>query len=136
MRRQPDPDQQLVEAMLAPPPLEDARRSLAYWEDRCRALPLYKRAARREAREMSARWAARVQAAERVRFESTIPGRALRALGLSGLVAYRSELRKGRVLAYGWALVPPRLKLAAAGVAAVWLLVVVGMLTTVAALLH
>jgi hypothetical protein len=136
MRRQRDPDLQLVEAMLAPPPLEDARRSLAYWEDRGRALPLYKRAARREAREMAARWAARVQAAELARFESTIPGRALRALGLSGLVVYRSQLRKGRVLAYGWALVPPRFKLAAAGVAAVWLLIVVGMLTTVAALLH
>jgi hypothetical protein len=136
MRRQRDPDLHLVEAMLAPPPLEDARRSLEYWEGRRRALPLYKRSARREAREMSVRWEARVRAAERVRFESTLPGRVLRALGLSGLVVYRSELTKGRVLAYGWALVPPRFKLAAAGVAAVWLLIVVGMLTTVAALLH
>jgi hypothetical protein len=136
MRRQRDPDLLLVESMLAPPPLDDARRSLAYWEDRCRALPLYKRAARREARAMAARWEARVRAAELVQFESTIPGRALRALGLSGIFVRRSELTKGRVLAYGWALVPPRLKLAAAGVAAAWLLVVVAMLMTVAALVH
>ena len=136
MRSRQDPDLQLVEAMLAPPPLEDARRSLAYWERRCSALPLYKRAARREAREMAARWDARVRAAERVRFESTIPGRALRALGLSGLVAYRAQLTTGRVLAFGWAVVPRRFKLVAAGVAAAWLLVVVGMLTTVAAIVH
>lgn len=134
MRRQRDPDLLLVETMLAPPPLEDARRSLAYWEDRCKALPLYRRAARREAREMAARWAARVQAAELVRFESTVAGRALRALGLSGLVVRRSQLTTGRVLAFGWTLVPSRLKLAAVGVAAAWLLVVVAMLTTVAAL--
>lgn len=136
MRAPRDPDLQLVEAMLAPPPLEDARRSLAYWERRCKALPLYRRAARREAREMASRWDARVRAAERVRFESTVPGRILRALGLSGLVVYRSQLAKGRLLAFAWELVPRRLKLVAAGVAAAWLLVVTVMVTTVIAVAH
>ena len=136
MRLQRDPDLQLVETMLAPPPLEDARRSLAYWENRRRALPLYRRAARREAREMAARWESRVQAAERLRFEATVAGRILRALGLSGLVALRARLTKGHVLAFGWGLVPGRFKLVAAGVAAAWLLVVIAMLTTIAAVTH
>jgi hypothetical protein len=136
MRAQRDPDQVLVEAMLAPPPLEDAQRSLAYWEQRYTGLPLYKRAARREAREMRARWEQRVRDAERFRFEASVAGKILRALGISGLVVYRSQLTKTRVLAFGWALVPRRLKLVAAGVAAVWLVVVIGMLTAAAALTH
>lgn len=136
MRLQRDPDLQLVEAMLAPPPLEDARQSLDYWESRRRALPLYRRAARREAREMAARWESRVEAAERLRFEATVAGRILRALGLSGLVALRARLTKGRVLAFAWAVVPRRFKLVAAGVAAAWLVVVIAMLTTVAAVTH
>ena len=136
MRVQRDPDLVLVEAMLAPPPLEDARRSLAYWERRHSGLPLYKRTARREAREMAARWQQRVQEAERFRFEASVGGRILRKLGLSGLVLYRSQLTKGRVLAFGWGLVPWRVKLVAAGIAAVWLVVMIGMLTTVAALTH
>jgi hypothetical protein len=136
MRARQDPDLLLVEAMLAPPPLDDARRSLAYWERRRRSLPLYRRAARREAREMAARWDERVRKAERFAFESTVAGRVLGALGLSRLVAYRSQVTKSRVLAFGWALVPRRFKLVAAGVVAAWLLVVIAMLTTVAAVTH
>jgi hypothetical protein len=85
---------------------------------------------------MAARWEERVQAAERFAFEATVAGRVLRALGLSGLVVYRSRLTKGRLLAFGWMLVPRRFKLVAAGVAAAWLLVVVAMLMTVAAITH
>lgn len=45
--------------------LDDARESLAYWEDRGRSLPLHAIRRRREARDMTARWQARVAQAER-----------------------------------------------------------------------
>jgi hypothetical protein len=123
--RSPDPDSVLVEEMLAPPPLDDARRSLEYWERRRQSLRLHQRAARREAREMAARWEARVRAAERVHFESTVFGRILVAVGLSGLWAQRLALRKGRLLSVAWALMPRPLRLAAYGLVAAWLLVAV-----------
>ena len=50
---QRDPDHLLIERMLAPPPLEDARSSLDYWRRRRKSLPLYRRAARREAKEIA-----------------------------------------------------------------------------------
>ena len=50
---QKDADQLLIESMLAPPPLEDARNSLEFWQGRRKTLPLYRRAARREAKEMA-----------------------------------------------------------------------------------
>jgi hypothetical protein len=56
-----DPDLALIEQMRAPPPLEDARSSLEYWQRRRKALPLYRRAARREAKEMTVRWQERVR---------------------------------------------------------------------------
>ena len=48
--------------------LEDARESLAYWEARARTLPLHSIRRRREAREMAARWQARVAEAERLAY--------------------------------------------------------------------
>src|SRR5690242_2432630 len=108
MRSRPDPDLLLVEEMLAPPPLEDARRSLEYWERRRRDLPVYRRAARREARELADRWAERVRAAERVQFELSVPGRILKALGLSYVRLYRPTKRG--LLVFGWMLVPRRIK--------------------------
>jgi hypothetical protein len=45
--------------------LEEARQSLTYWEERARRLPLHNLRGRREARDMAARWRARVTAAER-----------------------------------------------------------------------
>lgn len=59
-------------AALAPAPLahdrdlEDARDSLAYWEDRSRTLPRHAVRRRREARDMAARWQRRVAEAERL----------------------------------------------------------------------
>ena len=50
---------------VADPSLEDARESLAYWEDRARRLPRHALRRRREAREMAVRWQARVADAER-----------------------------------------------------------------------
>ncbi len=128
-----DPDLVLVEAMLAPPPLDDARRSLAYWQQRRRTLPVYQRSARREAREMEARWEGRVREAELVRFESTVPGRILKAVGLSGLYGRMLPLNKGRLLWLAWAIAPRRLKLVAGGLVAAWLLVSLVAVTALAA---
>ena len=122
MRAQADPDLRLVESMLAPPALEDARSSLEYWERRRQALPLYKRAARREAREMAVRWHGRVQAAERLRFEATLAGRILAAVGLSRFYVRPVWPTKRGLVVFAWAVVPRRLKLVAAGIVAAWLL--------------
>ena len=132
MRGRPDPDLVLVEAMLAPPPLDDARRSLEYWERRRRELPVYRRAARREARELAERWTERVRAAERVQFELSVPGRVLKALGLSYVRLYRPT--KGGLLAFAWMLVPRRIKLVALGLVATWLAVIAAVLIVGAAL--
>jgi hypothetical protein len=121
--------------MLAPPPLDDARRSLAYWQQRQQTLRFYQRSARQEAREMAARWDARVRAAEHARFAATVPGRILAALGLSGLFVQRSRFSKGRLALLLWAFVPPPVKAIAAGVAAAWLIVFVASATLAGALL-
>jgi len=135
MRAQRDQDLLLVETMLAPPPLEDARRSLEYWEGRHRALPVYQRRARREAREMAARWDERVRAAERVRFESSVVGRFAARLGLSSAFVHRVRFTKGGLLFLTWALVPLRLKLVAGAVVAAWLIVAIGAVAALAAVL-
>jgi hypothetical protein len=127
-----DPDLVLVQSMLAPPPLEDARRSLEYWEQRQKKLPLYQRRARREAREMALRWEERVRAAERVRFEATVFGRILASLGLSGLWAQRVRFGKQRLLFLAWVLTPRPLKLVAGGLVAAWLLTAVATVTVLA----
>ena len=77
--------------------LDDARESLAYWENRSRTLPLHAVRRRREAREMTHRWQARVAEAERM-----VYGRGL--LGALLLVAAERRLpqqvrRSGRVVA-------------------------------------
>jgi hypothetical protein len=59
--------------MLAPD-LTDARESLDYWEDRSRRLPRRAIRKRREAREMSARWRARVAEAERAEYGRGLMG--------------------------------------------------------------
>lgn len=128
-----DPDLVLVESMLAPPPLDDARRSLAYWQERRRALPVYQRRARREAREMAARWENRVRQAELLRFEASVAGRILRFVGLSSLYRRALPLRQGRLLGLAWAFLPQRLKLVAAGLVAAWLLVSLVAVTALAA---
>ena len=135
MRSRRDPDLVLVEAMLAPPPLEDARRSLEYWQERRRRLPVYQRAARREAREMAVRWEGRVREAELLRFEVTVAGRILKAVGLSRLYGRLLPLTKGRLLWLAWAVTPRRLKLVAGGLVAAWLLVSLVAVTALAAAL-
>jgi len=118
--------------MLAPPPLEDARRSLEYWQRRRQTLPLYRRGARREAKEMATRWQERVRAAERLRREASVLGRILTALGLSSLLARPMRPAKLGVIVLAWAFVPLKVKLVAAGVVATWLIVLIAALTAVA----
>jgi hypothetical protein len=134
MRAHTDPDLALVQELLAPPPLEDARRSLEYWERRQKSLRLYQHAARREAQEMALRWEARVRAAERVRYEATLLGRVLAAVGLSALWTQRSRLREQHLLAVAWGFVPRQVKLAAYGLVAAWLLAAVLTVVVLAAL--
>ena len=121
MSAQYDTDLLLVEQMLAPPPLEDARRSLDYWRRRRQSLPLYKRSARREADAMIARWHERVRAAERARFDSTVLGR------IFGKVwPGRVLLDRRTVVGFAWQRTPHPLRLAAGGFVAVSLLMVAG----------
>jgi hypothetical protein len=134
MRAQPDPDLVLVEEMLAPPPLEDARRSLEYWQRRRSSLRLYQRAARREAREMALRWEERVRDAERIRFEATVFGWILKGVGLTALWTQRSALSKQRLLLLAWAVTPRPVKLTALGLVGAWLLFAVLTVGVLAAL--
>jgi hypothetical protein len=116
-----DSDLVLLDEMLAPPPLEDARRSLEYWQQRHRALPLYRRRARREAVEMAGRWETRVRAAQQARFDASPIGRVLAALGIR-LYAWRFRFTKRGVLSLAWTTVPRPVKLVAGGLMAAWLL--------------
>src|SRR5512133_3065213 len=131
MRAERDPDLLLVERMLAPPPLEDARSSLEYWKRRRRALPLYRRAARREAKEMAIRWQERVRAAELALFEASLVGRVLAGLGLSSLWLRRVRFAKEALVWVAWVVVMRKVKLVVGGLAALGLILVVA---TVAAL--
>lgn len=133
MRVRRDSDLLLVQSMLAPPPLEDARSSLEFWQRRHKTLPLYKRGARREAREMTQRWEARVAAAELARFEHTPAGRILARFGLLRFVPFPMRPTKRWVLAFAWGLVPWRAKLVAGGVMAAWLVVLAATVMVVAA---
>jgi hypothetical protein len=118
-----DPDLVLVESMQAPPPLDDARRSLEYWQHRRKALPLYRRAARREATEMASRWEGRVRAARIASFEASPLGRFFAGFGISMGWLLRVPIGKRGLFALAWAFVPPQVKLLAGAVAATWLLV-------------
>ena len=104
-------DELLVERMLAPPPLEQARASLEFWSQRRRGLPLYRLRDRREADEMIRRWRTRLAAAERARFGT----------GLFGLIRRLLAREQGpwpiwqerTFVALAWRVVPRRVALAA-----------------------
>ncbi len=121
MRASYDPDLVLVDELLAPPPLEDARRSLEFWRRRRRSLPLYKRSARREADAMVARWQQRVREAERARFDSTLLGWALGKVWPG-----RVMLDRRTVVGFAWRRTPYGLRLAAGSFVAMSLLMVAG----------
>src|SRR3954471_22617491 len=61
----------------AAPSLDEAREALAYWEGRRHTLPRHALRRRREAREMTARWQARVAEAERVAYGRGLLGAVL-----------------------------------------------------------
>jgi hypothetical protein len=126
-----DPDHLLVSELLAPPPLEDARRSLEYWRRRRQALPLYKRSARREADAMIACWQERVRAAERARFERTPLG------WLVGKIwPGRVTLDRRAVLGFAWSRSPRGLRLVAGWFVAISLVMVAGAVAALVLLLN
>jgi hypothetical protein len=122
MRANRDPDLLLVKEMLAPPSVDDARSSLEYWQRRREALPVYRRAARREATEMVARWHDRLLAAEQVRFEASLAGKLLGRVGISRLWLLRARFTKLGLISLAWAFVPRKVKLVAGAAAAAWLI--------------
>ena len=127
-----DPDLVLVEQMLAPPPLEDARSSLEYWQRRRKALPLYRRAARREAKEMTARWQQRVRAAELARFEASLAGRLLARLGISSIWFQRARTTSELLSWVAWAVVLRKVKLVLASFALIGVLIVALLVVVIA----
>jgi hypothetical protein len=128
MRADRDPDLLLVEQMLAPPPLDEARRSLEYWQRRQRQLPFYRRAERREARTMASRCEERVRAAEQARFEASAVGRLLTALGISSLWLRRMRSAEPVLFWLAWAFVMRRIRFLAVGLLGVALILMVGAL--------
>jgi len=101
--------------------------------ERLERLLVQLRASASTAREMAARWEDRVREAELLRFESTVAGRILKAVGLSGLYGRVLPLSKGRLLWFAWAVTPRRLKLVAGGLVAAWVVVSVVAVTALAA---
>jgi len=112
----------LIASMTAPPPLEQARESLAYWTRRRASLPVYKRSARREADEMIRRCRERVAQAERHLYGTGLKGLIRRILAGDGPAW--SSVRVGAI-ALVWSLVPRRLVMLATMFLLTWLLVAV-----------
>jgi hypothetical protein len=108
MHVEQDRDLVLIEELLAPPPLEDARSSLEFWQRRHQSLPLYRFSARREAKVMAGRWHERVVDAELVRFERTLFGRLLKRVGVSRLWVQRGSVGRGVLFDVAWMLVSRR----------------------------
>jgi hypothetical protein len=118
-----DADEQLVQEMLAPLPLEQALSSLEFWRGRRKLLPFYRRSERREAEEMIHRWRTRVAAAERARFGTGLFGRVRRTLALETLSWPFG--RKWALLAFVWSILPRRVALIAIAALGAFLLTLV-----------
>jgi hypothetical protein len=129
-----DPDHLLVEQMLAPPPLEDAQRSLEYWQARRKRLPLYRRTARREAKEMTVRWQERVRAAELARFEASPIGRIFARFGISSIWFRRVQLTSQLLSWVVWAVVLRKARLVLGSFALIGVLIVVLLVVVIAQL--
>ena len=84
---------------------------------------------------MAERWDARVRAAGRAQFATTVAGRILAALGFSSLFVRRPRLTKRRLVLLTWTLVPLRVKVIAGGVVAAWLIVLIASVTVAAAVI-
>jgi hypothetical protein len=104
-------DEVLLETMLAPPPLEQARDSLEFWSRRRSSLPFYRLRDRREADEMIRRWRMRLAAAERARFGTGLFGLIRRLLALEP--PSWPIWQKRTMVALAWTVVPRRAALVA-----------------------
>ena len=129
-----DPDQLLIEQMLAPPPLEDAQRSLEYWQARRKQLPFHRRSARREAKVMTVRWQERVRAAELARFEASPIGRLFARLGISSVWFQRVQLASQLMSWVVWAVLLRKVKLVLGSFALIGALIVVLLVVVIAQL--
>ena len=107
-----DNDELLVQEMLAPPALEQARSSLEFWRERRKVLAFYRRTERREADEMIRRWRARVAAAERARFGTGLFGQIRRWLAHEPLSW--PFARERAFFGFLWSILPRRIALVAA----------------------
>jgi hypothetical protein len=121
----PHADELLLEKMLAPPPLEQARSSLEFWRQRRRRLPFFRLAERREADEMIRRWRIRVEAAERARFGTGLYGRIRRLLVLE--TPYWPFGPKTALVAFAWRMLPRRLAMVALAALGVMLISLVAL---------
>jgi hypothetical protein len=101
-----DPDEVLIQELLRPPPLEQARASLDFWQRRRKALQLYRVRARREAKEMIRLTREQVAAAERLRYGSGLPGLIRRLLAREPL-AWRFR-RNVTIVSFSWQIWPRR----------------------------
>ena len=106
-----DADELLVQEMLAPLPLEQARSSLEFWRERRKVLPFYRRTERREADEMIRRWRARVAAAERAHFGTGLFGQIRRRLAREPLSW--PFPRERALFGFLWSILPRRIALVA-----------------------
>lgn len=106
-----DADELLVQSMLAPPPLEQARSSLEFWRRRRQMVPFYRRTEQREADEMIRRWRARVAAAERARFGTGLFGQVRRLLAREPLSL--PFTRERAFFSFVWSILPRRIALVA-----------------------
>ena len=131
MRAELDPDLLLIEQMLAPPPLDDARSSLQYWRERRRNLPLYRLAARRETKQMMASWQETVRAAEQAQFEASWVGRLLTAIGVSSLWVQRARSARKALIWLAWVFLTRKVRVVVGGVAAVVLILVIAIVAAV-----
>jgi hypothetical protein len=80
-----DEDDRLIAEASAPPTLDEARETLAFWEKRLSGLHVYERAERREAREAVARSKQQVRDAERASYGPSPLAQLLDALGIHHL---------------------------------------------------
>ncbi|MBA3806943.1 MAG: hypothetical protein H0X28_00910 [Solirubrobacterales bacterium] len=80
--RSVDRDEALLADLTAPPPLEEVRKSFEYWTHRRATLPIYRRADRKEAEQMAARWKERLTVAEREKYGPGLLDQLLEALGV------------------------------------------------------
>jgi hypothetical protein len=120
-----DPDELLLEQMLAPPPLEQARSSLEFWRQRRRQLTFFRFTERREADEMVRRWRARVEAAERARFGTGLYGR-IRRLLVFEPPAWPIGPRTALVV-LAWRMLPRRVAMVALATLGTFLIALVGL---------